>query len=105
MQKPFSSPLWYNDRLKLQVRKGWIEKGIIFIWDILDLNRPPLSQVEFEEKYNIKTNFLGYGTLCRTITNYPHSNDMPDFNPCFPFEYDNINGWRRCVQYISDFKR
>ena len=58
------TPLWYNPDLRLQIKREWLEKGICSVWDILDNNRKPYSMIEFEERFNLKTNFLEYGSFC-----------------------------------------
>ena len=54
------TPLWYNPQLRLQLKKRWLDSGIQTIYDILDSNMEPYSLRNFEEKFNLKTNFLEY---------------------------------------------
>ena len=57
------TPLWHNPQLKLQIKKGWFDRGIQIIYDVLDTHREPYSLKEFEEKFNLRTNFLEYGSF------------------------------------------
>ena len=54
------TPLWHNPHLRLQIKRGWLDKGIQKIYDILDTNMEPYSLNNFEEKFNLRTNFLEY---------------------------------------------
>ena len=45
------------------IKRDWLERGIYTKWDVLDCNRMPFSRENFEEKYNIKTEFLRYREL------------------------------------------
>ena len=53
------TPLWRNPQLRLQIKKGWLDRGIQIIYDVLDTNRETYSLKKIEEKYNLKTNFGG----------------------------------------------
>ena len=48
----------------------WVEKGVLSIQDLLDHNRKFLSFQVFQQKYNIKCNFLKYFQILSAIPKY-----------------------------------
>ena len=51
----------------------------------------PYSLKNFEEKFNLKTNFLEYGAFCRVIKDYLGQKELPMHNPIDPVNsYLNI---------------
>ena len=53
--------------------------------DVLDRNNCTLKLLEFETLYNLKTNFLEYGSFCAKITNYLNGKDIAEgsrVHPC-----------------------
>ena len=67
-------PIWYNINVKVGGKsilyKKWFEKGIVFIYDIIDSNGNFLT---FDYIYNIlriQTNIVEYQGLIRSITMY-----------------------------------
>ena len=80
----FLTPLWYNDDLRLPLKPEWLRKGITIIADLLDDNCVFLSLETFQIMFNIKTNFLEYGGLLRSIRNYIDNHDIPNFKPIRP---------------------
>ena len=61
------TPLWHNPDLKLQIKREWVETGIYCLWDVLDRIRQPYTKIDFDKKFNLKTNFLEYGSFCIII--------------------------------------
>ena len=59
--------LWLNKYILINKKeikwKGWIDKGIMIIHDILNEQGDFLTMQELEGKYNIKCNFLSYNSL------------------------------------------
>ena len=59
-----STPVWFISNIKVGRRscflRDWSEHGIFFVTDFLDRSGNFLSLREFQEKYNINTNFLTY---------------------------------------------
>ena len=85
------TPLWYNPQLRLQIKKGWLGRGIQTIYDILDANMEPYSLKHFEEKYDLKIIFLEYVALCRVIKDYLSQKDLPMHNTTDPvYSYLNV---------------
>ena len=64
------TPLWLNLDLQIPTKRSWKEKGILIVSDVLDRNNCTLKLLEFETMYNLKINFLEYGSFCAKITNY-----------------------------------
>ena len=62
-----ATSLWYNSMLRLPLKHKWFKKGVSIIGDILtdDCNILPLEA--FQEKFDIKTNFLEYGGFALTL--------------------------------------
>ena len=58
------TPLWYNNKLMLQIKREWILKGIYTINDLLDANGSLLTLKCFERKYGLVSIFLDYGVVC-----------------------------------------
>ena len=51
----------------------------------------PYSLKNFEEKFNLKTNFLEYGAFCRVINDYLGQKELTMHNPIDPVNsYLNI---------------
>ena len=75
------TPLWYNDILRLRMRRSWLEKGIYTIWDLMEDSNVILSQEQFENKYDIDTNFLDYCAVITTIREYLKTKEYPLYGP------------------------
>ena len=71
------TPLWYNDTLQLRIKRSWLEKGICTIWDLLKDTKNILNQEEFENKYDIVTNFLEYGAVTTKIRMFLRTKESP----------------------------
>ena len=72
------TPLWMNPDLQIPIKRSWKEKGIFIVSDVLDRNSCTLKLIEFETLYNLKTNFLEYGSFCAKTTNYLNWKDVAE---------------------------
>ena len=70
-------PLWFNPKLKLNFKRKWFDQGIRTINDIVDTYGKPLNLKEFQDKFQLKTNFLEYGGVCKQIQNFLRYKDFP----------------------------
>jgi len=63
--------LWNNEATIIENHwlfwKSWVERGIYFIQDFLNSSGNFLTLVEFQTKFQIKTNFLQYFQLIAAI--------------------------------------
>ena len=71
------TPLWYNNILQLRIKRSWLERGICTLWDLMKDNKIILNQDEFENKYNIATNFLEYGAVTTKIREFLRNKELP----------------------------
>ena len=78
------TPLWLNENLKIPIKKTWKQKGVYIVNDILDRNRNTMSIMEFQNTFNIKTNFLEYGSFCSKISNYIRWKDISEGTTVYP---------------------
>ena len=66
-----SQPLWHNNEIlinKQRVCKShWIKKGIFFINDLINDDGNFLSLENFQDKFNVHTNFFTYNVLISAI--------------------------------------
>lgn len=64
-------PLWHNNEIfinKQRVCKSqWIKKGIFLINDLINDDGNFLSLENFQDKFNVHTNFLTYNGLISAI--------------------------------------
>ena len=85
------TPLWYNNILQLRIKRSWLERGIYTIWDLMKDNKVILSQEEFENKYDIATNFLEYGAVTKIIREFFKNKELPLHGLSLPYNsYINI---------------
>ena len=63
----FLTPLWYNNILRLQIKKDWLLRGVYNINDLLQADGKFLTQVDFETKFHVHTNFLEYGAVLMKV--------------------------------------
>ena len=73
----FLNPLWYNNTLRLQIKREWILKGICTINDLLESNGKMLNLEDFEKIFQLKSNFLEYGVVCRKIKSFLDLKEKP----------------------------
>jgi hypothetical protein len=69
--------IWYNTNILLNnkpfIYKNFINKGVIFISDILDEEGDFLTFESFTNKYNINTHFLNYASLINAVKAFVHT--------------------------------
>ena len=74
-------PLCNNDMIKVNNKvlylKSWCNKGVRFVNDILKADGSFLSYYEFQQKFNVQTNFLQYYGLCNAIRSGFDKNTIP----------------------------
>ena len=80
----FLTPLWYNNSFRLQIKKEWILKGVYTVNDLLQTNGKILSQIDFEQKFQLKTNFLEYGAVTMKINAFLQSRESPLYSYSTP---------------------
>ena len=74
------TPIWYNDKLRLQVKREWILKGIYTINDLLDLDGGLLTLEKFEQKYHLRSNLLEFGVVCQKINKFLQFRERPPYS-------------------------
>lgn len=107
------TPLWYNSNIKVGRRscfiRQWSEHGIHFITDLMDRNGNFLSLREFQEKYNINTNFLSFQGIiaaCRTfiaslsIQHFPTNSCQPVISSLYYPVIKNVRGCRIIYDFL-----
>ena len=57
------NPIWYSDIINLTIRREWLDSGIVWISDLIDVFRNILPNEEINERHGIRTNFLDYHNL------------------------------------------
>ena len=62
------------------MKREWILKGIYTINDMLDSDGGLLTLVEFEQKYQIRSNFLEFGIVCQTIKKFLQFRERPTYS-------------------------
>ena len=72
--------LWYNPSLRIPWKHQWLKKGISIIGDILDEHNDFLSLEVFQERYEVRTNFLEYGGFILTIKLYLDNKEKTQHN-------------------------
>ena len=61
-------------------------RRVTTIWDLIGSTRQPMVLEEFENTYNVQTNFLEYGVVCRKVRDFLEWKDKPDYNPVAPYK-------------------
>ena len=84
------TPLWLNQDLQIPIKRTWKERGIYIVNDVLDRNRCTMSLTEFQNTYNLKTNFLEYGVFCLKINKYISWMDIAEGTTVYP-----------CISYLN----
>ena len=79
-----NTPLWYNSRLRLPLKHKWLKKGVSLVGDILTEDCKLMSLDQFQETFDIKTNFLEYGGFALTIKLFLDNLDTPTSNLARP---------------------
>ena len=75
-----STPIWYNNVLRLPIKPSWPKKGIANISDVLNENSQLLSLDDFKNVYHISSNFLEYGGFAVTIKLFLDNREKPTAN-------------------------
>ena len=83
-------PLWFNNKLRLQVKREWTLKGIYTINDLLDANGSLLTLECFERKYGLISNFLEYGVVCLKINKFLELRERPLYSIESPIDCMDI---------------
>ena len=78
------TPLWCNETIRLPLKPLWLKKGITIKDDLLDDECSLMSSDDFQDIYNIKTNFLEYGGLMLTLKNFLDNQELPEHRPNRP---------------------
>ena len=73
-------PLWYNSSLRLPLKHKWYTNGVSIVGDILTEDCKIMNLEQFQQKFNIKTNFLEYGGYALTIKLFLDNLELPNFN-------------------------
>ena len=64
-------PLWLNNDILINKQRicktSWIKKGVFFIDDLIDAQGNFLSLTNFQEKFELQTNFLTYNGIISAI--------------------------------------
>ncbi|MCU7801464.1 MAG: hypothetical protein KZQ70_15365, partial [gamma proteobacterium symbiont of Lucinoma myriamae] len=88
-----SVPIWYNSSIKVGgsavCYKNWMEKGILFVNDLLNRNGDLISFETFQEMFSVQSNFLQFEGLSNSIRNFLHTCRFQHFpnrdnNPILP---------------------
>ena len=74
------APIWHNPELRVQTIPEWNKKSIRTKWDLLTSNQGTMSQEEFEDYYQRKTNFLEYGRVKIMVKEFLSDKEMPLYN-------------------------
>ena len=80
----FLTPLWYNNILRMQIKKDWLLRGVYNINDLLHADGKFLTQIEFETKFNLQTNFLEYGAVLMKIKAFLQMRETPLYSHSAP---------------------
>ena len=78
------TPLWFNSKLRLQIRREWKEKGMMVTSDLLDYLTVPLTFEKLQVKFGIKINFLEHGMLVATLKINFEWKEIPEHRETFP---------------------
>ena len=79
-----STPLWYNNILRLPIKPNWLRMGITTISDVLNDRCQFFSLEEFQSRYNLNTNFLEYGGFVLTLKLFLDNSEKPSINVTRP---------------------
>ena len=78
------TPIWYNYRLGLPIKREWIGKGKYIVFGVVNDMRVPPFIDEFEDKYGINTNVLEYGEFCIKINDFSYCYEKSLYTPVTP---------------------
>lgn len=75
-----SEPIFYNDKFKISNTafcfKGWTDKNIFHVKDIVNEQGVFLTYDEFTEHWQLKTNYLHYHGCCRVIREFMNNRNI-----------------------------
>ena len=78
----YSIPIWFNENImaggKFIFKPNYVNKGILFINDITNINGDFLSYYDFQKLYNVKTHFLEYASILSASRLYFNSFNFSD---------------------------
>ena len=75
-----STPIWYNNFLRLPIKPNWFRKGITTISDVLNENCQIFSLADVQNRYHVSSNFLEYGGFAVTIKLFLDNREKPSSN-------------------------
>ena len=81
-----SAPLWFNpsiSRYELFL-PNWGKSGVRFVSDVINQNGDLMSKTEIETTYNIKTNFLEYMRVHKSIKKFKGAASKTKYGPIYP---------------------
>ena len=70
------TPIWFNPNLRIDFKKSWFDKGIRTLNYIVDSVGRPMELQEFQEFFNVKFNFLEYGSVCIKFKKFLNYNNF-----------------------------
>ena len=62
------------------MKREWILKGIYTINDLLDSDGILLTIEKFEQKYQLRSNFLEFGIVCQKINKFLQFRERPTYS-------------------------
>ena len=84
-QQYLTTNIWFNPDIKVGgssiCYKRWLAAGIVFIGDLLNQDGESYSYREFNNIYNIRTNFLEYNGLIAAIRRFVHEKNIQHVPP------------------------
>ena len=79
-----TTPLWYNNILRLPIKPAWLRRGITTISDVLNEKGQIYSLEDFQNRYQLSSNFLEYGGFAMTIKFFLDYREKPSVNVAKP---------------------
>ena len=77
-------PLWFNPNLRINFKKSWYDKGIRKINDLVDTYGRPMELLQFQNRFQVKTNFLEYRKVCILLKDFLRFKDFPETKSPLP---------------------
>jgi hypothetical protein len=106
-----SLPIWFNQMFKIAGRsfcdKKYLEKGIVFINDLMDRNGRFLTFEDFKNKYSVQTNFLQFNNIIHSLRSFLDSLNIVHkavklTEPIQPFLAKFLNKTKKGCRIIYD---
>ena len=79
-----TTPLWYDNVLRLPIKPAWLKRGITTISDVLNEKGQIYSLEDFQNRYQLSSNFLEYGGFAMTIKFFLDNREKPSINVAKP---------------------